>query len=62
MLENCVFPRCCDECRRALPADWDYALCKECGEANCVHGNERHECNECLLESDFAFDAAREEK
>ena len=67
--------RQCDKCRKVLPEGWDYAMCRECGEEPCKHGNqvvlfyskenERlrqlvEECNECFIESDLKFDANRE--
>lgn len=53
--------RCCERCGQPMPPDWDYAWCKACGETGtCRHGNRPHECNDCFIESDIAFDARRE--
>ena len=32
--------RQCDKCRKVLPEGWDYAMCRECGEEPCKHGNQ----------------------
>jgi hypothetical protein len=55
------FARLCKMCSKALNSDWDYASCESCGNSKCVHGNEHHECNECMAESDRQFDARREQ-
>lgn len=53
-------PRPCQRCGKALPDDWDFAWCAECGKSNCQHGNNPAECARCAMESDLAFDANRE--
>lgn len=54
------FARLCERCNKPVPVEWDYAWCKECGESGtCHHDKKPHECNECMIESDMAFDAMR---
>ena len=55
------YPRLCDRCRCVLPENWKYACCEKCGK-ECPHGNPPADCNECMIESDMAFDAAREQR
>ena len=58
-----AIPRLCELCHKPVAFDWDYAWCKACGETGvCRHGSRPHECNECMIEADFAFDAARESR
>lgn len=53
------FARLCDRCHKPVPKDWEYGWCKDCGEnGTCGHGNKPHECNECMIESDIAYDAS----
>lgn len=55
-----LFRRSCERCSAALPADWQYTWCKECGETGtCHHGNRPKDCNDCMIESDLAYDAGR---
>lgn len=54
-------PRPCVMCGKPLPESWDYAACEECGK-QCPHGNAPHECETCMVESDIAYDQAREER
>ena len=58
--EDC-FARLCDRCRCVLPEKWKYAWCEKCGK-ECRHGNPPSDCNECMIESDLAFDTAREQR
>jgi hypothetical protein len=58
--EDC-FARLCSRCRCVLPKDWKYAWCEKCGK-ECPHGNSPAECNDCMIESDLAFDASREQR
>jgi len=54
-------PRLCDLCHKPVELDWDYAWCHQCGEVGvCHHGNRPHDCNDCMIESDLAFDSQRE--
>ena len=70
--DECLL-RLCDKCSQPVPSDWDYALCKACGEEPCKHAQGTKtlqvsfpgvilvaECNQCLIESDLEFDANRE--
>jgi len=52
--------RLCDKCKMPVGRDWEFAFCQKCGE-ECIHGNLHHECNQCAIESDLAFDASRED-
>jgi len=61
MDEDC-YAHLCDRCRCVLPEDWKYAWCEKCGKEDCLHGNPPAECNECMIESDLAFDANREQR
>ena len=54
--------RFCLRCKQSMPGDWDYGWCKECQDKTCRHGQLPHECNECMIESDHAFDANREQQ
>jgi hypothetical protein len=46
----------CDRCGQ--PNDTDYAWCYSCQESGtCHHGNKPHECNQCMIESDIAYDS-----
>ena len=43
------------------PAETIYcAKCAEEGRAKCPHGEDAADCNACMVESDLAYDAARE--
>jgi hypothetical protein len=54
------FARLCERCHKPVPIKWDYAWCKDCGENGyCDHGNKPSNCNECMIESDIAFDSMR---
>ena len=55
------YARLCDRCRCVLPDNWEYAWCEKCGK-ECPHGNPPAECNECMISSDIAFDADREQR
>jgi len=48
-------------CGTVIVGDWSFAWCEECCETGvCQHDNRPHECDECAIESDLAFDARRE--
>lgn len=50
----------CQKCHKALWDNrWPYAMCKECGQKPCSHGNRPGECNQCDAEGDRAYDAAK---
>jgi len=53
--------RFCERCGDQVAADWPYAWCANCGATGtCQHGNRPHDCNDCMILSDLAYDAARE--
>lgn len=55
-----VAPRLCDNCGKPIASPyWEYGWCEECQNKNCRHGNPPHDCNECMVESDLAYDARR---
>ena len=57
------FPRrCCGRCNDPIEDKfWDYEWCESCSEhGTCRHGFAPHKCNKCMIESDVAFDGARE--
>lgn len=50
----------CATCSRPLWDDrWAYAVCRPCSTKPCKHGNTPGECNECDIEGDRAYDAAK---
>ena len=50
----------CKECGNALWDNrWPYAKCKTCGQKPCKHGKKQGTCNECDIEGDLAYDAAK---
>ena len=50
----------CQKCHKALWNNrWPYALCKTCSTLPCYHGNKVGECNQCDIEGDRAYDAAK---
>lgn len=52
--------RLCERCKKPVDAEWMYAWCEGCGKTGtCHHGNRPHECNQCMMESDAAYDAGR---
>lgn len=54
--------RVCINCGSPLEWDYPYDLCEICQETeSCLHGTPYSEvCNSCCIQSDFAFDSARE--
>jgi hypothetical protein len=54
--------RPCERCKKEITDKfWEYGWCEDCCESGtCVHGEQPHECNACMHESDLAFDQARE--
>jgi len=54
--------RPCYGCGKELDDSYPYELCDECQRnKSCPHGVPYTEvCNQCCVESDFAFDANRE--
>ena len=57
-----VFDRPCGRpgCGNSCAEDWQYLWCPECCENGlCRHGNLPHDCNDCMIASDLAYDAAR---
>ena len=59
--EDWIPMRLCERCKSPVAQDWDFAWCQDCGETGvCHHGNVPHDCNPCMIESDWAFDFNRE--
>lgn len=59
--QDVVLPRLCERCRKPVEPGCEFAWCESCGVAvRCVHGADVADCNQCAVESDLAFDAARE--
>ncbi len=50
----------CLKCGEPLTERWPYALCEPCGKQPCPHGNKHGACHACDVESDRAYDEARE--
>ena len=51
----------CARCGNPMGQEHPYAWCDWCCKnGTCVHGNRPHECNECMIQSDRAYDEARE--
>ena len=51
----------CQKCGEPMDADWRYSWCQKCGsDETCRHGRRPVECNECMVDSDRAYDASRE--
>jgi len=52
--------RPCERCGKEVKDDWPYGWCQECcWTGKCHHGNRPEDCNECMTESDLAYDANR---
>lgn len=52
--------RACERCGTEVPDEWRYGWCEECCEnGTCHHGNRPEDCNDCMIESDLAYDAHR---
>lgn len=49
----------CERCGARME-DTIYAWCDKCWSKTCKHGNSPAECNDCMKESDRAFDERRE--
>ena len=52
----------CQRCGEPLTERWPYALCVLCVARPCPHGNDWASCQQCDVESDRAFDEARERR
>lgn len=54
--QQVLLPPVCDGCR------WLEDQLQELEPARCPHGRPPAECNDCLVESDYAFDSWREDR
>jgi len=43
-------------------AHFDPLFAERSSDSLCPHGEEHHECNVCMVDSDFQYDAAREQR